>query len=227
MCGRFTINYTYEQLLKFLETDFSIFDYENDIGYPNYNVSPGQEVLSVIYDGENYRAGTFNWGIHVTHNNKTTRMINARSETVDSLSTFKDSFFNKRCIILASGYYEWNTYNGSRSPYYIHLDGDKYIAFAGIWSKYVKDGKPIYTTSLLTTKPNNQLEDIHHRMPVILDKAGVSRWLNKDTDLESLQQLMKSKEISGLLKYQVSPYVNSTKNNDHKCIEKQEEITLF
>ena len=231
MCGRFTVNYTYDQMLKYLEKEYSIFDMELDFELPRYNVSPGQQVLSVINDGENYRVGTFKWGFipeYTTDDSSAYKMINARSEDITSKMAFRDSFFNKRCIILSDGFYEWDKVTGSKNPYYIAFKDKSLVAFAGIWSRYVKNGVPIYTTSILTTKANALVGEIHDRMPVVLSSIEAKKWLdNRLVDKDVLQSLLVSYDSQHMSKHQVSTHVNKVANDDVTCIEEYVELRLF
>jgi len=155
MCGRFTINYTYEQMLEYLKDEYSVFDFDFDL--PRYNVSPGQQVLSIIYDGDKFRVGSFKWGFIPAFSKDEKsgyKMINARSEGIEEKVSFKDSFFNKRCLILSDGFYEWDKVSGSNRPYYITFKDKKLMAYAGIWSHNIKDGQSLYTCSIITNKAN-------------------------------------------------------------------------
>lgn len=228
MCGRFTVNYTYEQMLEYLNKEYSIFDFDYEL--PRYNVSPGQQVLSVIYDGNNYRAGTFKWGLiqPFSKDEKSGyKMINARSESIEEKVSFKDSFFNKRCLILSDGFYEWDNVTGTKKPYYITFENRKMMAYAGIWSRYVKDGRSIYTCSIITTSANSLVGSIHERMPVILDSDDAKKWLNSDNDLMLLKSLLHQYPTEKLSMIEVSKKVNTVANDDPSLIEEHQEYTLF
>ncbi len=228
MCGRFTVNYTYEQMLEYLNKEYSIFDFDFEL--PRYNMAPGQRLLSVIYDGENYRAGSFKWGLvpHFSKDDKVGyKMINARSESIEEKVSFKDSFFNKRCIILSDGFYEWDKVSGSNKPYYITFEGKKLMAYAGIWSRYVKDGRSLYTCSIVTTKANDKIAAIHERMPVILDSNNARKWIGIENDLDYLKALLSQYPSEKIEMIEVSTKVNKVVNDDPSLIEEHHEYTLF
>lgn len=228
MCGRFTVNYTYEQMLEYLDKEYSIFDFDYDL--PRYNVSPGQQILSIISDGEKYRIGTFKWGFIPSFSKDESsayKMINARTEGIESKKSFKDSFFHKRCIILSDGFYEWDKLSGTKTPYYFTFENKKMFAYAGIWSKYVKDGESIYTCSIITTKANKLIGKYHDRMPVVLDTNKAKKWLSYNIDLEELKDLMiqYNSQLMGCI--EVSKKVNNTSNDDPTLIEEFNELRLF
>ena len=228
MCGRFTVNYTYEQMLEYLNKEYSIFDFDYEL--PRYNVAPGQQVFSVIYDGENYRAGTFKWGLVPSFSKDEKsgyKMINARSESIEDKVSFKDSFFNKRCLILSDGFYEWDKVSGSKKPYYITFEDKKMMAYAGIWSRYVKNGRSLYTCSIITTSANDKVGSIHERMPVILESDDAKKWLGDNSDLEYLKNILQQYPSEKISMIEVSTKINKVDNDDPSLIEEHQEYTLF
>lgn len=232
MCGRFIVSYTYNELLQFMSSKFDIFDLDPSIEVPNYNVSPGTNVLSIINDGENYRAGTFKWGFIPSFAKSTkssNKMINSRIEGIESKAAFKDSFINKRCLVLANGYYEWKKVGKSKQPFLIQNINKKMFFFPGIWSKYINnDNEVIYSTSIITKEANHLISDIHTRMPVILNEENAKEWLKptlKDSD--KLLQILNLDGNEDIVKMRVSEYVNKTSNNSPKCIEEYVDNSLF
>ena len=228
MCGRFTVNYTYEQMLEYLNKEYSVFDFDFEL--PRYNISPGQQVLSVISDGDNYRVGTFKWGFvpPFSPNEKVGyKMINARAETITEKASFRDSFFHKRCVILSDGFYEWDKVSGSNKPYYITFENNKLMAYAGIWSRYVKEGKSLYTCAIVTTTANAKIRDIHDRMPVILTPDKAKKWIGGTNDKDYLHDLLSQYPEDKTYKIEVSSKVNKVSNDDPSLIEEHHELTLF
>lgn len=227
MCGRFVIAYTYQELLDFLGGAFDVFDLDIDMNLPRYNVAPGQQVISVLSDGTNYRAGTLKWGLVPSWAKDEKigyRMINARSETITEKPSYKSLFQSRRCLILASGFYEWKKTGSMKQPMYIQKDDKKMMLFAGLWSSYKKeDGTNLYTTTIITTEANELMSDIHDRMPVILDLNQAKAWIDPSVkDREFLQSLLKPYERD-MTYYPVSRVVNSVKNETPECIVPMEE----
>lgn len=219
MCGRFVVSYTYEELMHFLEDSFSIFDFTSNVEIPNYNVAPGTPVISIINDGYKNRAGVLEWGFLPAYSNsksKGLKLINARGETIHEKVSFKDSFYTKRCIILANGYYEWKRENQMKIPMYIYHKTNKMIAFAGIWNKhFMENGEAVFTCAIVTTKSSKNLASIHDRMPVILNLSNAKEWIDpNNTDYQKLKHIITENLKDELNYYQVSDRVNNVRNND-------------
>lgn len=218
MCGRFSLEVDQEYVMEVLKKEYEVKNVDELELRPNHNISPGQDILAIIHDGKQNRAGFLKWGFvppFAKDEKIGYKMINARSETVDQKPSFRSSFVSKRCVIVADGFYEWKNVNGNKEPYKFKVKEEELIAFAGLWSGWKKpDGKMLYTCTILTTKANEVMKDIHDRMPVILDKREVDIWLNintsdKDTLLPMLKPLPEDKlyyyPVERDLKQQKSP----------------------
>lgn len=222
MCGRFVLTIEFEKLLDFLQLRYSIKKPTKDYN-PRFNIAPGQQVLSVINDGKNYRSGYLNWGF-IPHWAKDSsigyRMINSRSETIDTNNSFKSSFTSKRCIIISDGFYEWEKKNNQKLPHLFSLKNNSAFSFAGIWSKWTPDNlNPIYSCSIITTNANSIVKPIHDRMPVILNEETEKIWLDTSIkDASILKSVLSPYEANKMTSYRVSTIVNSSKNESHECI---------
>jgi putative SOS response-associated peptidase YedK len=141
--------------------------------------------------------------------------INAKSETVFNSPLFRDLITNQRCVIPISGFYEWKSDGQRKRPFKIHLQTNAIMSVAGIWDAW-RPGTPLErrSFSILTTAANRFMSDIHNRMPVILDNASLGDWLNPEIhERRDLQQLMTLCPKEWLAAVEVSPLVNSPKNN--------------
>ncbi len=222
MCGRFIVSYTYEELLSFLQTSFEIqeldFEYEK-----NFNVTPGQPVLSILKTNTRFKVGYINWGFIPSFSSDPKiayKMINARSESIDSTMSFKESFEDRRCLILVNGYYEWESTETGKQPYVVKRNDDKIFAFAGLWTINRNiTSKPIYSTTILTKEADDLLSDTHERMPVVLTYEDSIKWLDTNSTKEDLFKIIDRSNHNDFHKYKVSDYVNTSTNNDEKCIE--------
>lgn len=222
MCGRFLVSYTYKELLSFLQTSFEI--EELDIEYKkNYNITPGQPVISVLKTNTKFKVGYINWGFIPSFSSDPKiayKMINARSESIDSKMSFKDSFEDRRNIILVNGYYEWESTEKGKQPYVIQRNDEKLFAFAGLWTINRNiTSKPIYSTTILTKEADDLLSSTHDRMPVILSYEDSIKWLDKNSTKEELFEIIERSNHNEFRKFKVSDYVNTSTNNDAKCIE--------
>lgn len=155
--------------------------------------------------------------------------INARSETVYEKSSFKEAFKTKRCLIPVNGYYEWEKDPlANRSvPYIIRPKEGDYFALAGVYDIwYDKDlGQNILSAAIITTEPNDTIAKIHERMPVILDKKEWKTWLGKNSDLQTLNTLMKPSRDGIIQIDEVSELVNSIKNDSQECLDKTVKVS--
>ncbi|MCF7858992.1 MAG: SOS response-associated peptidase [Candidatus Cloacimonetes bacterium] len=209
MCGRFAL-YSSFQSIK----DYTDLLNEIDNIKPNYNVSPGQEIPIISYNNNRNILRMSKWGLipyWAKEENINYKLINTRSETIAEKPTFKRAFLHRRCLIPANGFYEWR--NSDKQPFYITLKDRELFSFAGIWELWNSpQGKQLLSCSIITSKSNQQMEDIHHRMPVILDKSHGSAWL-VENDIELLHGLLKPHADEYLDINPVSQAVNYSKNN--------------
>ena len=146
---------------------------------PRYNIAPTSQVL-IIRKNE---AAMVRWGL-VPHWAKDpsmgARMNNARAETVAEKPSFREAFRKRRCLIPASGFYEWKLESGRKQPYYIFPSGGALFAFAGIWETWTGPTGPLETCAIITTDANEKMAAIHERMPVIVSPGEYSAWLAGD-----------------------------------------------
>ena len=218
MCGRFTQKSERPKL----EIDFLIDDF---IFEPviSYNIAPTQKAGIIIKNGS--RAyNHFQWGLIPFWSTGPAigmKMINARSETAAQKSSFKMPLKKQRCLIPASGFYEWQKDGNCKKPYYFFSANNNTLAFAALWDKWkISETEIIYTFTILTKPANKTVMAYHNRMPVILFKEQYGTWL--DTTYQNTDELTKiiTDPVSPNLQvYEVSTFVNSPQNNTEKCIE--------
>lgn len=152
------------------------------------------------------------------------RAINARSESIFEKPTFRDAIRTSRCLIPATGYYEWATALGKyppKQPFYISSRDDKQLAIAGIWSSWrTHNGDVIETASIITQEAQGELESIHRRMPVFMPEDHWSSWLDpKNMDIDELKSLMLVENPWAIVHaHPVSNLVNSVANNGKALI---------
>ena len=221
MCGRFTLTVSPEEL----QAAFPNFVIPGDIP-PSYNIAPSQPIPVVVNDGKN-QLDFFRWGLipSWTKADKIGKfsLINARSETAHEKASFKTSFRRRRCLILADGFYEWSksTSGKGKTPYYITLRDQSPFAFAGLWDIWNSpEGDILKSACILTTNPNELVQPIHDRMPVILPSESFDFWLKtEEGSQEEFQPLLKPYPADLMQAYPVSTYVNSPKNNSPQCLQ--------
>ena len=197
MCGRFTLTDPDPRILKmrFELPDTSEFKEE-----ARYNVAPTDPVLAVRLDKEGQRElGRLRWGLipHYADPAEWKRLlINARAETVAEAGAFKHAFRDGfRCLIPADGFYEWQATDKGKQPFWIHRPDKELFAFAGLWARAVgEDGEKVYSCSIVTCPPSEQIAPVHDRMPVILDRDAEPAWLDRETAEDELHAMLQPTE---------------------------------
>jgi len=208
MCGRFTLNITPSKLTEY-------FDITDDLDFsPSWNIAPSSQINSIVADESGSKhLQTMRWGLIPSWAKDETignKLINARSETVAEKPSFRSAFKRRRCLIPASGFYEWKTENGIKQPWYISLMSGEPMAFAGLWETWnPKEGESIESCCIITTAANSFMEPIHERMPVILYPEQWSFWLSQQEHLpDRLLPLICSQESKSMQAWPVTRELN-------------------
>lgn len=147
--------------------------------HPRYNIAPTQPVAVVRGSGARRVIASMRWGLIPNWaKDPSMAQINARSETVLEKPAFKESFESWRCLIPADGFYEWKRIGGTKQPFHFGMNDDSLFAFAGIWDSWKSPVDAlIESCAILTTTPNELVNDLHDRMPVILRPEDYDEWL--------------------------------------------------
>lgn len=208
MCGRFVLNENPRKLAEQFnlsgELDFS----------SSWNIAPSSRICTVTADGKgNRHLSKMRWGLIPSWAKDATignKLANARGETVAEKPSFRSAFKNHRCIIPASGFYEWKTENGVKFPWYISLKSGAPMAFAGLWETWhQKDGETIESCCIITTEANTLMQSIHDRMPVLLNTDQWATWLSQqEHNAEKLLPMIHPCESEYLQAWQVNREVN-------------------
>ena len=217
MCGRYVL----ESDLDFLQGRFSFDDHRLEFR-PRYNIAPTQQVLTITNDGQR-RAEFMRWGLipfWAKDPKIGYRMINAVGEIAATKPAFRAAFKKRRCLIPADGFFEWRKEGKQKVPTYIFLKSRKPFAFAGLWESWKSpDGETIRSCTIVTTKPNEFIEPIHNRMPVILSEETEALWLDPMTEeADTLSALLIPSPAELMEAYEVSNFVNYAKNEGRECV---------
>lgn len=208
MCGRFAITLPNDAMAQLFAAQPA-----NDLpAVPNYNVCPTTQIHVVRGGGTGRQLVAMRWGF-LPHWYKGETdgplLINARAETVAEKPAFRAACRERRCLIPATGFYEWTKdAAGRRLPWYIHRRDGAPIAFAGIWQSWGKDD-PRATCAIITTPANAALSAIHHRMPLILEPGDWALWLGEAG--KGAARLMRPAGADVLAFHRVAPAVNSNR----------------
>jgi putative SOS response-associated peptidase YedK len=222
MCGRFSLTLSSEDLLEYflLSEGYNL--------EPRYNIAPSQEITAVRLEEGQRRLVSLHWGLipfWADDRKIGYRTINARSETAHKSPAFRAAFRSRRCLIPATGFFEWDKLQGSRQPFFIYRTDGKPMTFAGLWEHWEdKEGKEfIESCTILTTDAAEPVARLHDRMPVILEPGDFDLWLDpQEQNLEQLRNLMHPTEQGVLSMHPVSRYVNKAGNEGEKCLEPAE-----
>ena len=149
------------------------------------------------------------------------KQINARAETLDKRSAFRDAFKTRRCVVPADGFVEWIGPKAARQPIWFHRRDGGLLLFAGLYEYWQPaPGEWESTFTIVTTATNSTIEPVHDRMPVILPEMVVDEWLHpRPNDIAGLKALLVPAGDGLLLGTPVSPRVNSVKNDDPACLQ--------
>ena len=223
MCGRFGLFAELDALAEQFNFDPSIM---RDIYSPRWNIAPTAAALTVRHgcaasDSAKNEARLTRWGMTGAGNARARRpLFNARAETVDRLPSFRHAFANRRCLIPASGFYEWRKgESGGKTPVWFRREDDMRVAFAGIWARERAVGGEVETCSIITCEANALVAPVHHRMPVIVPLEAYDDWLNFNTDAATLLSLLQPVECSGMSWHPVSNEVNRSANDHPMLVE--------
>lgn len=222
MCGRF-VGY---RPIETLQDHFPIDRVEATIT-PNFNIAPTQRIAAIVQEGDENVLKPCQWGLvpfWAKDPSIGARMINARSETVDSKPSFRNAFKKRRCIIPADGFYEWTGPKGNKQPVFITLPGGEPFGFAGLWEVWDNKGmadQPLYTVTIITTEASQALKDIHHRMPVILKPGAFNDWIDAGTPIDTLKEIIATQIYKDLAFRNVSKAVNSSLNSSADLIKEK------
>ena len=221
MCGRYAL-YADEALLR------AVYAMQGDLsGYRgSYNIAPTQDIVGITVEGGEHRGHMYRWGLVPFWAKEIGKYgtINARAETVASKPMYRTPFKERRCLIPANGYYEWQTRPGGKQPYFIHAADDDLLSFAGVWDHWKQpNGETLLSAAIIVTEANPDTREIHDRMPVILPPETWDAWLNPENrDTKTLETLLKPPPRGSLTNRPVSTRVNSPKNNGRELIDDSE-----
>ena len=211
MCGRFTREYSWAEIRAFLDLRWPA---EMAL-HPSWNVAPTQAapVARVRPGADDRELCSMRWGFEVPGVERP--VINARAETLRTRPSFRDAVEVRRCVVPASGFYEWERDGTGRAhPYYIHApEGRGPYLFAGLWAHGAATGTPD-TFVIITTPPNRAVGAIHDRMPAILSREAIGEWLDPVVGGARAADLLAPAPDDATLMRRVSRRVNRVAHDD-------------
>lgn len=217
MCGRFSL----EEYPKTILEDFDLPTfprYSAEKFTPKYNIAPSANILTIFKSDDNYELAEMNWGLvppWAKPGQFKQPLINARSETVWEKPSFKSLIKSKRCLILASGFYEWNRSGSPKQPYRVTINEQSFMAMAGVY-QVSKEGE--LQSCIITMQANERMAKIHHRMPVMVEGEHRHHWLDADKQ-DAVNEIIRASNQPDIELRKVSTYVNSASNQGAECIQ--------
>lgn len=220
MCGRFSLTQSVEAFAEAFQLD-ALPEWT-----PRYNIAPTQTVAAITaLPSQSPQMRLLRWGLVPSWSKDLAigaKLINARAETVAEKPSFRAAFKQRRCLILADGFYEWQRLDRkTKQPYYFRLNSERPFAFAGLWERWQGDDNVVETCTILTTQANELLQPVHDRMPVMLAPEQYDQWLDATTPAASLHQLLHPYPASAMQSYPVSTTVNSPMHDTPECVKPQ------
>ena len=217
MCGRYSLNARADEIVE-------LFKLAESIAFgPRYNIAPTQMAPIIRFDGDTQqrRLDLVRWGLTPKWMKGQRPIINVRSETIADKPTFRKAFQERRCLVPATGFYEWQKLGTAKQPFHICHSDRSLFAFAGIWDRFKgADDELIESYAILTTSPNAVTGSIHNRMPVILDPVGWERWLDPTIEEAGvLADLFEPVPADRTIAEPVSSHVNSAAHDDERCLQ--------
>jgi putative SOS response-associated peptidase YedK len=191
MCGRFSQAYTWEEIVAF-SNPLTVPDDRGNL-QPRYNIAPTTEVDIIVRTEAGRGLRKARWGLIPTwwkkKANETGATFNARVETVDTSGMFKQAYVKRRCVIPASGFYEWTGPKGERIPHYFTAGDGQLLGFAGLWEVWRNpEGEEVTSCTIITRDANQWMSTYHDRMPAMILPADFAAWLDGSGSKELLMQ---------------------------------------
>ena len=233
MCGRYNLTATGQQIMNHFNLP------SLPVHHPDYNISPRQKILAIVQleDGSN-KAVDLHWGLIPSWSKDraiSSHLINVRAETLTEKPSFKNAYRHRRCLIPATGFFEWQTTRTApapvrlaayppslvivgKQPYHIHQQDYALFAIAGIWEYREHDQETVYSCAFITTVANDKIAAIHDRMPAIITPNDYNRWLAKKTTDVKMVDFLADDSYRTMQVTPISARVNNPLHNDESCL---------
>lgn len=235
MCGRVALFTPPARLARLLDAALAA-GIEPE-GHPSWNIGPQRRLFAVAEREGERTLDRYRWGLlpsWAKDPSIANRLFNARGETVAEKPSFRSAFAKRPCVIPVDGFYEWDHRAGRQKQphYFTRVDGQP-LLFAGLYEHWrdpdgPSDGAPLATCTIITTTPNDDIEELHDRMPVILDSIDVEQWINvADHGPDERALLLRPAPKGTLSHYGVDSAVGSVRNDGPELIEPVEPQSLF
>lgn len=225
MCARFTLIASKEEVARLFGLD------EPPEIEPRFNIAPTTAVQAAIHDeGDGLVLTRLRWGLVPQWAKDPAiaqKLINARSETAAEKPSFRSAFRKRRCLIPASGFFEWRPEGGNKQPYYVHRPGGQVFAMAGLWEVWSQGDAELRTCTILTTAASEDVARLHDRMPLILEADDFGLWTDPDAPIEAVQTLLAPLPAGSLESHAVTTKVGDPRYQAPDTVEPIAGSSLF
>lgn len=216
MCGRFNLTASPDTIAEH-------FQLQRPLHYQlSYNITPAQKILCIVeLEDKSLKPVNLFWGLvpsWAKDDKNSNHLINARAETVREKPSFRAAFHKRRCLVVATGFYEWQTLESGKQAFHIHRQDNNLFAFAGLWEHWEHDQQTLYSCTIITTAAGEIMKPIHERMPVIIPIDDYRGWLDKSVDEQGVYGLLANQAYSEMAATPVSSYVNNPRHDDAGCL---------
>jgi putative SOS response-associated peptidase YedK len=224
MCGRYSL-----VCIDDLGNRFRVFN--PMIGARSkFNIAPGTRQPVIVQEAGGRTLPTMQWGLIPpwTKDIRSAKpIINARAETLAEKPSFKPLLKDQRCLVPASGFYEWKKEGTKKTPFYIHLPEHPLFSFAGLYDQWHgPEGAILSSYTIITCEPNDRLAAVHNRMPVILRPPDEDRWLSgTSSGSGDLNEILAPYPAEDMALYPVSPLVNTLSNDNERLVRPANSFT--
>lgn len=225
MCGRYVLKATRQELEQKYKADAGKIDSLE----ASYNVAPSMQMPVVREEGEKRLIAPFRWGLipfWADSMNTGYSMINARAESLTQKKSFSKPFRSQRCVVPASGFYEWKKTGNGKIPHYITLKNSPVMSFAGLYEEWESPGKEIVKSfTIITTDANKPMKELHDRMPAMLLDEEIELWLDpRNNDTDALQDLLRPWPDDDIDFWRVGQEVNNARSSGKHLIEPYKDL---
>ncbi len=220
MCTRYVL------LKEHLREILTRLEIDGDADFSSrYNIGPGQLVPAVRIDpvARVSKLAALRWGLvpsWAKSDESAAQLMNARAATLTEKPSFRGAFKSRRCVIPASGFYEWETVGRAKKPWLFRWGDERPFGLAGLWESWrAPNGGVLESCAVITTEPNELMRTIHHRMPVMLTPEQFAPWLDpRKTTAEELMPLLQIPPAGAMSKFAVSSYVSNVRHEGPECL---------
>lgn len=219
MCGRYTLTVSAEELVELFGLDAP--PDAQLLSSPRYNIAPTQQAPVVVGVDRGRALVSMRWGLvpsWAADEKVGNKHINARAETAAGKGPFRAAFARQRCLVPASGFYEWPKGAKGANPFHIHAPDGRLLAFAGLWESWRRpDGRALHSFAILTRDAGPEVARVHDRMPVVVPSGDFAAWLSPETSPEALERVWRAPPAPLRLD-EVSTWVNSPRHDGPRCL---------